>query len=145
MQQRMIMNYHYNGYQSVFQQLQNASALSMEQVQQLQVMANYHFQQYSMSHQLIKLQTQMNVLQPSLQQQQAQKQPQPQQKHSRHSKKASVQMIYVKLERYFLMKPQQKALLIANFANIENALSSFASIDIVDVELFGMDNCFRLV
>merc|ERR1712176_471448 len=103
-------------------------------------MANYHFQQYSMSHQLIKLQTQMNVLQPSLQQQ-----PQKQQKHSRHSKKASVQMIYVKLERYFLMKPQQKALLVTNFVKIENALSSFASIDIVDVELFGIDNCFRLV
>merc|ERR1711997_1433213 len=116
--------------------LQNASALSLEQVQQLQVMANYHFQRCSMSHQLIKLQTQMNVLQPSLQTLPA--------KHSRHSKKASVQMIYVKLERYFLMKPQQKAILISSFGVVQLALSQFASIDIVDAELFGMDNCFRL-
>merc|ERR1712228_327110 len=126
MQQRLMMNYHYQAYQGIFVQLSNnasSATLSIEQVQQLQVMANYHFQQYSMSNQLIKLQNQMNNLQTVPKQ----------------------QMIYVKLERYFILSQQQKNYLNANFGAIQAELSQYASIDIVDAELFGMDNCFRLI
>merc|ERR1712107_686797 len=123
MQQQIVMNYHYNAYQSIFLQLQNATSapLGLEQVQQLQVMANYHFQQYSMSNELMKLQAQMNQLQPALI-------PRGQQQ----MKQASAQMTYVKLERYFLLQPQQQQLLIDSFAKIKNALAAHTKIDIVD-------------
>merc|ERR1712228_121360 len=146
----MMMNYHQREFQKYFQMQQfpqQHNILNAQQLQQVQSMASYHYEQYAMGNQQQHALRQRQQQQYHLQQQQQQQiQFQKMQKQSAVPKvkfnkkkkekllkkrKAGVQMQYIKLQRYFQMNDDQKAILSQNLYEVQQQLQQYAQIQVV--------------
>eukprot|EP00483_Globobulimina_turgida_P004681 UN04690 len=146
-----MMAYHFQEYQKIFRQLQFLANLAPEQAKNLQIMGSYHYQQYTMIHELMKIQTEMSMLHRQQQSMQSMPSMQAMQSQPSASKAQPVnamnrQMQYLKLERYFTMDKQQKQMLSNGFKQIKDSFGKYAEIMLVDeFKEFGINDCFRLI
>merc|ERR1712228_338594 len=136
--QNTALNAQYSGNQiPINPQLHNI--LNAQQLQQVQSMASYHYEQYAMINQQQHALRQRQQQQQQIQFQKMQKQSAvPKVKFNKRKKekllkkrKAGVQMQYIKLQRYFQMNDDQKAILSQNLYEVQQQLQQYAQIQVV--------------